>query len=105
AMLPLLDLLAVLLVLTLSPVVPERWPVLQELGLDLGLGLLIVGWLALFGGYDRPIRAGRPLKAMLCLFLSLLVAIAITGNWQENSIAIGRPFLGTALIFSAMRLL
>lgn len=104
AMLPLLDLLAVLLVLTLSPIVPERWPMLQELGLDLGLGLGVVGWLALFGGYDRPIRAGRPFKAMAVFFLMVLTVIVLTGRWHEGSLAIGWHILGAALIFSATRL-
>jgi GT2 family glycosyltransferase len=61
----LLDLLLVFGTLALAPVVPHRWPFIQEVGVDLLIGGLVVGWSALFGAYDRPLRPFAPLLAML----------------------------------------
>ncbi|MBL7980984.1 MAG: glycosyltransferase [Flavobacteriales bacterium] len=69
ALLPFLDLLTIVLVLALSPVVPQRWPFIQELGTDLLIGLGVVGWTALFGGYDRPLRFTPPVKALMGLLI------------------------------------
>ena len=63
-LLPVLDLMLVVLVLALAPVVPQRWPIIQELGTDVLIGACLVGWSALFGAYDRPLRFTASLIAM-----------------------------------------
>jgi GT2 family glycosyltransferase len=107
ALLPLLDIVMVLIVLALSPIVPERWPALQELGLDVVLGLLIAGWIALFGGYDRPFRIGRPLKALISLLAILLVICWTLETDTSLIIEIIRASavigFGTAIIRSTLR--
>ncbi len=91
ALLPFLDLLTVVLVLALSPVVPQRWPFIQELGTDLLIGLGVVGWIALFGGYDRPLRFTPPVKALLGL-----LALGGTIWWSLSGTA--EDILETALL-------
>lgn len=71
AMLPILDMLALLLVLAVSPVVPDRWHLLSALGADVGIALGVAAWLAFCGGYDRPLRPVRILWAMVLLFTTL----------------------------------
>lgn len=84
AMLPILDLLAVLVVLTLSPVVPHRWPFITEIGTDLAIGLVVVGWVALFGGYDRPLRFLPPVRALLALLvLGGGLWWSLDGTWTD----------------------
>ena len=70
ALLPILDLLVVLLVLTLSPVVPQRWPILHEVGTDIAIGLGVTACVAMFGGYDRPLRFMPHLKAMIVVLVT-----------------------------------
>lgn len=77
-MLPILDMLAVLAVLSLAPVVPERWPLLSELGFNLLVAMAVSIWLGMFGGYDRPVRPARTLAAMAALFVTVTVVILIT---------------------------
>ena len=81
-MLPMLDALAVILVVTLLPLpladraftpVPE---LLQAIGL--------VAWAGVFGAYDRPVRPARPLPAMVFLLLLLSILISWNGaSWAE----------------------
>lgn len=73
----LLDLLLVFGTLALSPVVPQRWPIIQEVGIDLLIGGLVVGWSALFGAYDRPLRPFAPLMAMLAPAITLFALLAL----------------------------
>ncbi|MEZ4755754.1 MAG: glycosyltransferase family 2 protein [Flavobacteriales bacterium] len=68
----LLDLLLVFATLALSPVVPQRWPIIQEVGVDVVIGAVVVGWTALFGAYDRPLRPFAPVLAMVLPTLFLL---------------------------------
>jgi GT2 family glycosyltransferase len=91
ALLPFLDVLAIVLVLTLSPVVPQRWPFIQELGTDLLIGLGVVGWTALFGGYDRPLRFIPPVKALLAL-------LAVGGSLWWSLSGTVKDLLETALL-------
>jgi GT2 family glycosyltransferase len=79
----LLDLLLVLGTLALAPVVPQRWPVVQEVGIDLLIGCLVVGWSSLFGGYDRPLRPFAPALAML-LPAMVLAALAAGGALEQE---------------------
>ena len=84
ALLPVLDLLLVILILALSPVVPQRWPIIQELGADLAIGATVLGWMALFGAYDRPLRFAPPLLALTALVaLTGLVGLAGWSGWDE----------------------
>jgi GT2 family glycosyltransferase len=69
ALLPVLDLMAILLLFTLWQVMPDRWPVMQELGTDLVVGAVGIGLLALLGAYDRPLR-----------FLPPVIAVGITAS-------------------------
>ena len=103
ALLPLLDALVVLLVLALSPVVPERWPALQELGMDVVIGSLLTGWIALFGGYDRPYRFDRPLKALAVLLILLLVGAFIYGAGSNSVLDMTRVLLIIALAIISVR--
>jgi hypothetical protein len=64
ALLPILDFLSVMLVLTIMPLVPARWPMIPELGLDVIIGFFVVALTGLVGGYDRPVRLHRPLVSM-----------------------------------------
>jgi GT2 family glycosyltransferase len=91
ALLPFLDLLTIVLVLALSPVVPQRWPFIQELGTDLVIGLGVVGWTALFGGYDRPLRFLPPVKALLAL-------LAVGGSLWWSLSGTAEDILETALL-------
>ncbi len=78
-LLPLLDLMAILLVLAFSPHIPEKWSTVHEIGVDLLIGLATIAWLAFYGGYDRPISPLRPVKALLVIWLPLLFVLWITG--------------------------
>jgi GT2 family glycosyltransferase len=93
AMLPILDLLAMVLVLALVvPVVPVRWSLFPELGVDMVIALFTLAWIGSWGGYDRPVRPLRPLLAMGTLFvLTTIVRYAINGDLQEVA--------GMALLF------
>lgn len=91
ALLPVLDLLLVLVLLALSPVVPQRWPIIQELGADLVIGAVVLGWMALFGAYDRPLRFVPPLLALAALVL--LSAAMLPAGWIE-----GEEFLDFAML-------
>lgn len=82
----LLDLMLVFATLALSPVVPQRWPIIQEVGIDLLIGGLVVGWSALFGAYDRPLRPFAPMMAMLPPALALLVLLASGGLDRDVAI-------------------
>lgn len=90
-LLPFLDVLAIVLVLALSPVVPQRWPFIQELGTDLLIGLGVVGWTALFGGYDRPLRFIPPVKALLAL-------LAVGGSLWWSLSGTMKDLLETAML-------
>ncbi len=103
AMLPLLDLFATLIILALSPIVPERWPILQELGLDLFIGGAVIAWMAFFGGYDRPIRIGRPVKAMGALLVITLVLTFATSADQEMRRGVVISFAAASLAFVILR--
>lgn len=105
AMMPLLDLIVVLLTLALSPIVPERWPVLHELGLDLLIGTAVMAWIALFGGYDRPIRVGRPAKAMVILWLLTSLPLWITGGPWHEVLDVALPYFLAGLGFVLLRAL
>ena len=84
AMLPILDMAAVILVLALMPVVPERWPFLSELGVDVVMALTVSAWIALLGGYDQPVRPARTLWAMIpLLFLASIPALFWHGGKDE----------------------
>ncbi len=97
AMLPLLDLFTVLLVLALSPIVPEKWPVLQELGADLIIGGVVIAWMAFFGGYDRPIRVGRSAKALFLLWVITFISLWLGGSNGSDLAVMSRPFLYAAV--------
>ena len=75
-LLPVLDLLLVVVLLALAPVVPQRWPIIQELGTDVLIGAFVVGWSALFGAYDRPLRYASSLMAM-----GAMACLALTIGW------------------------
>lgn len=64
ALLPVLDLLAVLLLITLWQVMPDRWPMAQEVGTNVLVGTAGVALLALLGAYDRPLRFLPPVIAV-----------------------------------------
>jgi GT2 family glycosyltransferase len=91
ALLPILDFLAVWLILTLSLVVPERWPMVQEVGLGVGIGLGVVVWMALFGAYDRPLRFQPPLAGLAALFVVGGTVLQLSGGAWED-------LLGAALL-------
>jgi GT2 family glycosyltransferase len=71
ALLPILDFLSVMLVLTVLPLAPARWSVIPELGLDIMIALFVVAITGLVGGYDRPVRLLRPLVAMGILLTTI----------------------------------
>lgn len=76
-MLPILDIMAIVLVLSLVPLVPENWSFLPELGANLGIAVLASVWIAVLGGYDRPVRPARTLWSMALLYLSAIVVIIL----------------------------
>jgi O-antigen biosynthesis protein len=85
ALLPILDFLCVLLVLTVIPLAPARWTVVPELGLDLLIGLFVVALTGLVGGYDRPVRLLRPLVAMgIVLALTCSIRNILDNGFQET---------------------
>jgi GT2 family glycosyltransferase len=99
----LLDLLLVFGTLALAPVVPQRWPIIQEVGIDLMIGGLVVGWSALFGGYDRPLRPFAPVVAMLAPSI-VLVALAWSGALEREVVNDVIIMVGAwALAATAMR--
>jgi O-antigen biosynthesis protein len=103
ALMPLLDLLTVLLVLAVTPLVPEYWPFLHELGTDLFIGAAVVGLMALFGGYDRPIRILRPVRTMGLLFLCTMAYAFAIGMAADVRLELAWTFLSTTLAFVLMR--
>ena len=98
-MLPILDMLAVLAVLSMAPVVPERWPLLSELGFNIVVAMAVSLWLGLFGGYDRPVRPSRTMAAMVALFLSIAVVMLFTHGTYA---AIAELGIAIALIGAVM---
>ncbi len=102
-LLPILDLLAVLLVLALSPLVPERWPALPELGLDLVIGLAVVGWIALFGAYDRPLRILSPVAGLATLFVLSAVVMRAIGHTMADVAGVGLLMTYAALVMLSAR--
>lgn len=92
-MLPILDMLAVLLVLSLAPLVPEHWPFLPEIGANLGIATLASVWIAILGGYDRPVRPSRTLWAMGSLYI---LAAAFIVFWNGGSAELTGSLLGVA---------
>lgn len=102
-LLPVLDLLAVLLVLALSPLVPERWPMITEVGLDLGLALGVVGWIALFGAYDRPLRVLAPVIGLATLLGAAAFALLSTSHGPGDLLPIASLTAWTALVMLTVR--
>lgn len=96
----LLDLALVFGTLALSPVVPKRWPIIQEVGIDLLIGGLVVGWSALFGAYDRPLRPFAPLLAILAPALALLSLLWRGG--LEHEVGVDLLTLVGAWVMAAM---
>lgn len=99
AMLPVLDMLAVLGVLSLAPVVPEQWSLISELGFDLGVAAAVSSWVGSFGGYDRPLRPSRTIAAMAVLFVAI-AALMLIG--QGSSAAILEVGIAAALCGTIM---
>lgn len=79
-LLPILDLFAVLVGLAFIPIVPEMGPMARELGIDLILGLIIVGWIGLFGAYDRPLRFLPPVIGLVALVVLGSFLLWVRGN-------------------------
>jgi O-antigen biosynthesis protein len=104
ALLPLLDLMAVVVVLAFFPVVPQRWPMIHELGVDLLIGAAVVAWMAFCGGYDRPFRTGRPLKAMPMLLAVVLGISWASGHPGDVLAGITWSFLSVTTLFLVTRL-
>lgn len=104
ALLPILDLLVILGVLALSPMVPERWPMLTEWGVNITLGLSLVTWSGLFGAYDRPLRFLPPLLGIGSLALLGGLGWVLARSPWEDLLVLALPLAGTVLAMLALRL-
>jgi GT2 family glycosyltransferase len=100
-LLPILDLLLVMLVLSMAVEAPRQWPLIGELGMDLLMGSVVVAWAALFGAYDRPLRFLPPLTALGSLLLLALLARPHLAP-MHDTLGMALPFL---LIMAGMLLL
>lgn len=103
AMLPILDILAVILVLALVPVVPERWPMLSELGLDVALALFTSAWIGLLGGYDRPVRPTRTLWAMTTLFIVAAAPALVGSGGMYDMVVLWTGIAGATTVMLTIR--
>ncbi len=98
-LLPILDLLMVGIVLALSPMAPVRWPMAQTVGMDVLIGVGVVGWVALFGAYDRPLRTFAPLSALTALLvLGTMLWWAMGGTLKDlRTIALPVIYAGAGM--------
>ncbi|MEZ4806978.1 MAG: glycosyltransferase [Flavobacteriales bacterium] len=90
AILPFLDLAAVMVILTLAHALPDRWPVVQEIGSSLGIASIAVGFMALFGAYDRPLRFLPSIAApAVVILIGAIVRWAVGGpmdRWLDAAL-------------------
>lgn len=107
-LLPILDMLGVVGILTLRPFVPERWPLAPELGLDLVAAVAVMAWTWLWGGYDRPVRSLKPLVTLPPLAALLAIALALRNAGsdmvQEMTVTTFILLAWMLLVRGAMRL-
>jgi GT2 family glycosyltransferase len=115
ALLPILDLLAILLVVLRyaadgAPLLPARWPVLDEPLALAAVGLGTLAWSAALGAYDKPVRFLPPLFAITSLWAFLTIA----GRLFQGTFTLGVELapvmalvlalmLGTRLVLHALR--
>lgn len=92
ALLPILDLLAIISMLALMPLVPATWTFGPQLGLDLVIGLFAISLTALFGGYDRPVNLLRPLLAMGILFAVMWSARGMAADVPHDGLLVAMVF-------------
>ena len=104
ALLPVLDLLALLLILAVAPIVPQRWPMVQELGTDIAMGLGLVAWIGLFGAYDRPLRFLPPLYGLVALVLLASPIWLLAGGGLQDLLQVTALMGCGALLLLAVRL-
>ncbi len=105
ALLPVLDLVAILLLITLWQVMPDRWPMVQEIGTDLLAGGIGIALLALMGAYDRPLRFLPPVIAVG--MVALVVGVAqwyINGHLNAllNVLLLASSILGALLLIRSV---
>lgn len=100
ALLPVLDLIAILLMVALWGLTPDRWPVAQEIGTDLLAGSLGIGFLAVIGAYDRPLRFLPPVIGIACLTLVGALVHWSTGTFPDpiELLGLAASILGAMLL-------
>lgn len=96
-LLPLVDVGAMVLALALFPVLPDTWSTWPELGADLVIGFAAMAWLLLFGAYDRPVRATRPMPAMALLLALLAIILGVMGPLDPALLSAFATATGTML--------